>query len=236
MDSIILKRATIATLLVGPLLTIINQWNALFGTASLDWTATALTFVVPFCVSSATGLFSSQDSNRNLEAMKADYVKQVSDLEAKLERERQAAKRLESEVMAVADAKQTLIEKLKAKQPSGLDSSPAVFDIPDIKLATAKIETIMSNAKQVNVTSFERVEFIQNLIDRFMSVEQSVKHLCAESEKNGSCVKRIDGDVQRISLGVEALSNGISTTATEVSEMTVTGKAFQERFRVRRSA
>ncbi len=44
------KRALKVALIVGPLLTVINQWQAVVGQAPLDWTKVALTLLVPYCV------------------------------------------------------------------------------------------------------------------------------------------------------------------------------------------
>ncbi len=45
------RKALIIAAVVGPLLTVINQWEALFGDGSLSVWKMLLTFVVPFCVS-----------------------------------------------------------------------------------------------------------------------------------------------------------------------------------------
>lgn len=38
-------------LVVGPILTVINQGDALLGSAEVNWLKVALTFLVPYCVS-----------------------------------------------------------------------------------------------------------------------------------------------------------------------------------------
>lgn len=228
--SVILRRATIATLLVGPILTLINQWAAVISLEGLDWVKVALTFIVPFCVSSATGMISFRDSTRILESLKANYSKQIAELKTSLETERQEAIRLESNLADADAGKRSLQKELEGKHSEDASRRQNRFDASSIDLAVAKIETIMSNAQQVNTSSVERVKFIQDLINRFETVERSVKHLRAEAEKSGSCVQQIDNDVQKVSSGVETVSNEISKTGAEVSEMTETGKAFQERF------
>ena len=45
------RKALIIAAVVGPLLTVINQWEALSGDGSLSVWKMLLTFVVPFCVS-----------------------------------------------------------------------------------------------------------------------------------------------------------------------------------------
>lgn len=230
MTSMILRRAVIAMFLVGPILTLINQWDALIGSGTLDWLKVVLTFVVPFCVSSVTGMIGFRDFTRTIEASKASYSQEIIDLKTSLENERQKTERLEFERQDRGGKKQPTHRECEPKHADGADRQQAQFDRSSIEMAFAKIETIMSNAQQVNTSSVERVKFIQGLIDRFETVNQSVKHLCTEAEKSGSCVQQIDNDVQQVSGGVETLSNDISKTGSEVAEMTITGKAFQERF------
>ncbi len=228
--SVILRRAVIATLLVGPILTLINQWAAVTGLEALDWVKVALTFIVPFCVSSATGMIGFRDSSRFSEHLKANHSKQITELKTSLEFERLEAIRLESELADANAGKRSLQKQLEGRHSEDTAYRQIRLDASSIDLAIAKIETIMSNAQQVNTSSVERVKFIQDLIDRFKTVERSVKHLCAEAEKSGSCVQQIDDDVQKVSGGVETVSNDISKTGAEVSGMTETGRAFQERF------
>ena len=230
MISVILPRAVVATILVGPLLTLINQWDALFGSQPFDWFTAALTFVVPFCVSSASGFLSFKDFSRVLEAGKVSSAKQISDLESVIDRAEQRTALLECQLREVTDARDALAKGTKAQQTEHTGPHQRGANALDVAAATSKIKTILSNAKQVNISSVERVKFIQDLIGRFETVEQSIKHLCGETEKNGSCAQQIDSDVQQISSSALDLSNSISVTAVEVSKMTATGRAFQERF------
>ncbi|WP_119396549.1 nitrate/nitrite transporter NrtS [Salinibius halmophilus] len=50
MPASVLKKAFNTALVVGTLLTLINQWDALFGDASLRVIPLLLTYCVPFCV------------------------------------------------------------------------------------------------------------------------------------------------------------------------------------------
>ncbi|GAB2702584.1 nitrate/nitrite transporter NrtS [Aliiglaciecola sp. 3_MG-2023] len=45
------KTAIIISIVVGTLLTLINQAEAIFGDAELVWFKVILTYIVPFCVS-----------------------------------------------------------------------------------------------------------------------------------------------------------------------------------------
>ncbi len=44
------RRSLMAALVVGTILNLINQGDALFGGRSLDWLKLGLTYIVPYCV------------------------------------------------------------------------------------------------------------------------------------------------------------------------------------------
>lgn len=46
-----IKTAVIISIVVGTILTLINQGEAFFGNAELNWLKVILTYIVPFCVS-----------------------------------------------------------------------------------------------------------------------------------------------------------------------------------------
>lgn len=46
--------AAVTALVVGPVLTVINQWGALTGGADLNWIKVVLTFAVPYAVSTVS--------------------------------------------------------------------------------------------------------------------------------------------------------------------------------------
>lgn len=46
--------AAVTALIVGPVLTVINQWGALTGAGGLDWVKVVLTFAVPYLVSTVS--------------------------------------------------------------------------------------------------------------------------------------------------------------------------------------
>lgn len=53
------KNAALIAVVVAPLLTLINQWEAFFADAPFDWLKFALTCVVPYSVSTVTAMLSS---------------------------------------------------------------------------------------------------------------------------------------------------------------------------------
>lgn len=49
-STVVRRRALRVALVVGTLLVLINQWEGLFGTASMQWGKVALTYMVPWAV------------------------------------------------------------------------------------------------------------------------------------------------------------------------------------------
>lgn len=45
------RRSLIVAVVVGTILNLINQGDALFGAASINWLKAMLTYIVPYCVS-----------------------------------------------------------------------------------------------------------------------------------------------------------------------------------------
>jgi len=233
---VILKRAVFAAVIVGPILTLINQWDALFSDAVFNGTKAGLTFIVPFCVSLVTGLIGFRDSRRLEESLKGEHENALSGLNLTLQDRQQDLARLECELVRFKGNGQAPPDHGTARTSPRDERSEPRDDMAGVQLAAAKVETIMSNARQVNSSSVERVSFIQDLIDRFERVEEAIKHVCADAEKSGSSVRRIDTDVRDVSTGVETVSANMSKIATEVSEMTANGRSFSENFGIVKEA
>jgi len=67
MNYTLIKRAIVIALVVGTLLNIINQYDAIVGQATVSWLKAGLTYAVPFCVS----LFSSWLASRDAKAQQS---------------------------------------------------------------------------------------------------------------------------------------------------------------------
>ncbi len=59
----IVRRAVIMALVVGPILTLINQGDALFGEVAFDAWKAALTFVVPYVVATVSAVATERGKN-----------------------------------------------------------------------------------------------------------------------------------------------------------------------------
>ncbi len=60
------KRALIIAVIVGSLLNVINQYDALLGQHDFNWYKATLTYCVPFVVSLVSGWLANRDVQRGL--------------------------------------------------------------------------------------------------------------------------------------------------------------------------
>jgi methyl-accepting chemotaxis protein len=57
----LLKRSIKTAIVVGIILNLINQWQAVFGDSTIAWTSLILTFIVPFLVSIYSGVMTASN-------------------------------------------------------------------------------------------------------------------------------------------------------------------------------
>ena len=65
----LIKRAFLVALTAGTILTLINQWDAIFGDEFLSWPKVILTYLVPYTVSSVSSLFASVSHHKERKAI-----------------------------------------------------------------------------------------------------------------------------------------------------------------------
>ncbi|MDN3698027.1 MULTISPECIES: nitrate/nitrite transporter NrtS [Vibrio] len=61
MPKVLYKRAFIIALVVGSILNVINQYDAIWGLGVFSWTKALLTYCVPFIVSLVSAVFTMRD-------------------------------------------------------------------------------------------------------------------------------------------------------------------------------
>lgn len=81
----IIKRALVVAMVVGPILTLINQWPAFSGAEAFAVGPALLTFCVPFVVSGFSGMMALRATNARIAAIEDAHQ------ETKAERDRLAA-------------------------------------------------------------------------------------------------------------------------------------------------
>jgi len=81
---VLVRSATVACV-VGPTLTVINQFEAVFGPSNVDFVALALTMCVPFCVSTYSGLLSRRQFLHRLNILEVEHAEALAEQERDFE-------------------------------------------------------------------------------------------------------------------------------------------------------
>lgn len=157
------KRSLITALVVGPILTIINQGDAIVSGVGLDIGKAALTFIVPFIVATAGAV------QAKLALAKAAETAQPATSQAALQTEpNQPAQAMPQETGSAAAERRP--------DPGLLDEAHEI------------VGTIRGNAVKVNTTSKARIGFISDLIAASQDVKNEVGAIQELASDIDSCL------------------------------------------------
>lgn len=192
----ILTRAIRTALVVGPILTLINQWDALFGDAPFSFVKMVLTFIVPFCVSIASGRAAARDRHdAHTERFPPHELPPVT--------YRRAAGPSMDE--AEADIRFAALEEAHAGTAGEVHSI---------------VSTVRDNAVRVNQTSRARSAFVRDLIGMANGLRESVE----ATERQAGEAGRMLAQTARDFLDAQTNAEGILTASRDgqsVSQRTV---------------
>ena len=229
--SSITLRAICVTIVVGPILTFINQQDAILAQSGFDWLNMSLTFVIPFCVSLFSSLSMSNSFDKQLHALGAEHQKAIQveqnaavDLRETGARLGVQINALKAEITTLQSENGQLSKKIREKPtpvPKSLSPvvpispklvSPAAAPPPKIKndKAVEAIHQIRRNATTVNETSRERVTFLASLIARGQTVRQNI-------EASGFCAETTTNSIEDINTIVVAISDQIKHLREDVA-------------------
>ena len=223
-------RATGTALVVGPILTLINQWDAVVAMQGVDWLKVVLTFLVPFGVSGVTGIAVTHAFRARLAEQQSEADRSLARCTNELEQALAHLREIEStrdELQAELDAaRQALVSSQSGSEAPPVD--PVSGNC--VRQAGRRVVEIRDNATRVNMSSIERVQFISALIDRCETVGKSIENLSTEALESGRSIQEINAGIGQVSGSVVALDDEIAETAGQVGEMTEMAMAFQEQF------
>ena len=176
-----LATATSVALVVTPILTLINQWDGIFGASTFDWLKMALTFAVPFLVSA------------------------ISQILANGRRSAKAAQ----EVSADVNVSHAAVPQASAPQSSAADLGAADEPDPGLPFALDRFkaliegahdrgETIRTNAQRVNSSSKERAQFIAGLVERTEGLNRDIEQGLAELARGQHDVEAVQGSITQL--------------------------------------
>lgn len=208
----VVARSFIVALFVGPLLTLINQYDAMVGNRPFDPFKCLLTLIVPFCVSTFSGYASLSKFRKVLGAKEARFAREKITF-------------LQNTSQSKPDT-----QDVRAVKASSVPSLASTIKAEALGKASQTVDIIRQNATQVNKSSIERVQFISDLIQRFESTRTDVERLSADARETGSAVNDVNLSTKKISNSVEDLNENTNSIAERVSNFSSIADAFGNQF------
>lgn len=248
-----LKRALLVAAIVGPILTLINQSDGLFGDGGFSYLSFVLTLVVPFCVSLLSSLFTAKANRKETEELisrhkdeQAQSVQERDDALLSAEQKALEVDALKSALSDEADKSARLREdhdqlqdnlsdiqnkletaNLRLAQPIPVAEPPAY---PDLSPSFERVAQIRSNAGKVNETSRERVQFISGLIHRAENVRHVVEHLRTEADQTREGMENMGARVAGVASEMSSLSEKVHHMLSPIEGLSAAAKQFKTDF------
>lgn len=199
----ILIRSAIVATIVGPTLTLINQFDSVMSMSGINLTACMLTLIVPFCVSALSGLLSRRTFLSQIEVLRSDHADAL--------------------VLATRDV------KANKSIPKSQKVLPLVDDLA-LSSAVEIIDLIRTNAINVNTSSAERVQFIGMLISKFEVIQDDVGVLSADAKLTGSAIDEVNQSTDKIADSVASLHTETQNMVRRVANFSEILDEFGDQF------
>lgn len=177
--------ASVTALIVGPILTAINQGDAILAGSGVAWGKAALTFLVPFCVSTISATIA------NLRCQANDPG---PDDGARIAPEPESA--------PVSQAAPPAQSWDSARDSGGQGGQKAAAAIEE---ALSSVSQIRENANLVNERSKARLTFMDDLTAQAKRVAEEVRRIESMAGESRSALGDIRGGVERIAQHVDVI-------------------------------
>lgn len=201
-------RSLMTALVVGPVLTAINQGDAILAGAGMDLGKTALTFIVPFVVATAGAV----QAKRSGSVMKAEAST------AGLETSVQADVPTSTQPATAMDLTETE------------NTAPAPANAALLDDASALVETIKGNAVKVNGASKARITFISDLITASQDVKTEVDAIQELAAAIDSSLHEVHQDAGEVVSQARTIASTAEAGVTLSDNVTVSINRLQEDF------
>ncbi|MFD2205609.1 methyl-accepting chemotaxis protein [Kiloniella antarctica] len=192
----LVHRALLVALTAGSILTVINQWEALFGENLLDIPKVILTYCVPYIVSSVSSLITTVAHTKHHQATLDELQAQTVEIE------RSMTTINSGHDDQLDSIKNTTILSNAIDQGNGLTTP--------LSSAITKGTNIKSNAEKVNITSIERTQFIGELIGKAEDFAGNIDGLIQQMQSS-------EASLESMGETIAAMSNTFSTIHHEMT-------------------
>ncbi len=232
----IFVRSAIIAALIGPILIALNQSDAMMRQADFQLWACIFTILIPFAVSSTSGLLSRRRFLAILSELENSHAKELADAAA--------------HIGASADKEQEIVQEIgpikRSNAPSNACAASKLEPLQNCQTCTSETQDldraieimtlIRKNATSVNASSVERVQFISELIQRLEDIQANVSHLGVVAEQSGEVVDVINTSTEKIIKSVGKLNEGADGVVARVSRFSSIAHAFETQFSAVRDA
>ncbi len=199
------RRAVITAVLVGTILTIINQWTFFAGTEPFSVTKAVLTMIVPFLVS----LTSSALMKRELSLSPAD----------------------QNDVPAEAAPDEAIA--IPAPDPevaSAPEAARAEERSPELDEAAAVIAEIAGNAAKVNAASEHRKTFLTGLVETAQTLQRNMRDVGDKSARCSTEMQEVNASIANINQAVSGVSQRNEAAIGLLADLTASVDSFEQKF------
>ncbi len=232
-DKCLMRRAAMVALVAGTILTLINQWDGIFGAALFSWPKFFLTYCVPYMVSSVSS-----------------YMAAVTEAKKKAAEAKKETLSEDTSLQTASDAEESVVPSAPVDNPeeavlSSLAPMDPEIDLPGDEVSTptdlspvhelidAAIATgseIKSNATNVNSTSKERSLFIGDLVRKAEAFSEKVDAVLGQMVDNKSNLDRVGDAAQSITATFSGICTEMSAGRENSQQLCEKAQAFSDQF------
>ena len=187
------KRAVITALIVGSILTVINQVDAVFGPAELIIWQALLSTAVPFIVSLVSAYLTLKNKDRGSVVLKA----------------------------AEKHGNAPVAPERRERSDAGTAGSPLPVEdeVLQLKDAWAVVSEIGQNARAVNSASKERADFLADLISTSEQIQEDLQAVGLEARDCTQDLANAGGKITQAREGISSISQTCFSAAELVGHL-----------------
>ncbi len=222
----LVRRAFIVALIAGSILTVINQWQGLWGEAIISWPKLFLTYCVPYLVSSVSSYLAAVTDAKNAALAQAEPADVTPFPEPEASPIEEAPEVIEP--LPEPALENTEPENPASEPPVAVVSFDPVHDLLDAAITTGS--EIKNNATNVNATSKERSIFIGDLVSKAENLSEKVDILLAQMADNKGNLETVGTAAQNITTTFSGICNEMQTGRENSQQLCEKAQNFSQRF------
>jgi len=197
------KRALITAIIVGSILTVINQVDAVFGQAELVIWQALLSTAVPFIVSLVSAYLTLRHKEKPGMNIKAGAIGQGRSPDA-----------------TEPDTRSAQLHH----------AAPVETEIEQLNDAQAVVSQIGQNAKAVNTASKERAEFLSELISTAEQIQQDLRTVGQQAQSCTEDLANAGGKISEAREGIQSISQTCLGAAELIGNLNTATSNLANRF------